>query len=419
MNSFSSGESAQRAYRELEETLQTNPLEVSISRLEDFLRQYPDFAQAHNDLAVLYYRIGNKLQTLGHYEKAARLNPLNNTFRKNLASFYFVEMGWVDDAIFIYTDILAKNQNDTEVLSALGIISADLDRGSEARTFFARLLELEPWNNDARAFLAELDSSRPTPANAVATPSDTEVSQGSTCEPGTVLGPESRRFFTSLLETEPSNQSARSLLSELNSSERSAPAAEPAATRTKTAEISSPDLDAILNDLRRTISKLDKQNRPDEIYANATSHLNQGDELGAIRELERLVQVCPSHALAHNDLGVLFLRRGVLAKSQYYQELAVKAEPTNATFKKNLAGLYFAELGKTDEAIYLLTDILRTNPNDVETLTGLARIALAIGRTGEATTFIQKVTELEPWNDEARELSGQIQGGNSFFLTGS
>jgi len=147
--------------------------------------------------------------------------------------------------------------------------------------------------------------------------------------------------------------------------------------------------------------------------------LNQGDEQGAVRELERLVQCQPTHALAHNDLGVLYQRIGVIAKSHYHHELAVKADPSDITFKKNLAGLYFAELGKTDEAIYLLTDILRTNPNDVETLSGLARIAVAIGRTDEAATFIQKVTELEPWNDEARELSGQIRGGNSFFLTGS
>jgi len=360
MNSFSSGESAQRAYLQLEQTLQTNSQGESISRLEDFLRQYPDFAQAHNDLAVLYYRDGNKLQTLGHYEKAARLDPLNGTFRKNLASFYFVEMGWVDDAIFIYTDILAKSPNDTEVLTALGIISMNLGRGTEARTFFSRLLELEPWNHDVRTLLSELHSA-PAVYSAPVT---------------------------------------------------SAPAA-------TNAQTPSPDLDAILADLRQTISKLETQQLPEDLYANAQNLLNQGDEQGAVRELERLVQSQPAHALSHNDLGVLYQRRGVIPKAQYHHELAVKEDPANVTFRKNLAGLYFAELGKTDEAIYLLTEILRTNPNDVETLTGLARIAVAIGRTDEAATFIQKVSELEPWNEEARELSGQVQGSNSFFLTGS
>ncbi len=265
-------------------------------------------------------------------------------------------MGWVDDAISIYTDILRKSPNDTEVLTALGIISSNLDQGSEARIFFSKLLELEPWNHEARAFIAELDTADATPKAATA-PSMTDSSQ-----------------------------------------------------------VTSPDLDAILADLRDTITRLDQKNQPNDMYANALALLNQGDEPGATRELEKLVQSQPSHALAHNDLGVLYQRHGVLQKALHHHELAVKQDPTNATFKKNLAGLYFAELERNDDAIFLLTEVLRTNQNDVETLMGLARIALTIGQTDEASIFIGKVTELEPWNEDARELSGQINGNNSFFL---
>ena len=419
MNSFSSGESAQRAYLQLEQTFQTISQGESISRLEDFLRQYPDFAQAHNDLAVLYYRAGNKLQTLGHYEKAARLNPLNSNFRKNLASFYFVEMDWVDDAILIYTDILSKNPNDTEVLTALGVISSKLGQNNEARTFFARLVELEPWNQEARALLAELEPTTMAPFSAATSHSETINSRTTDPEFNTILGPESRSFFTKLLEQEPGNPDACKLLQELDSKQEFPNSTVPARANSVNTEIPSQELDAILADLRQTISKLEKQSLPEDLYANAQNLLNQGDEQGAIRELEILVQSQPAHALAHNDLGVLYQRRGIIPKAHYHHELSVKEDPANTTFRKNLAGLYFSELGKTDEAIHILTDILRTNPNDVETLTGLARIAVAIGRTEEAATFIQKVTELEPWNKDARELFSQVQGGNTFFLTGS
>ena len=341
----------------MEHSLESSPLEESISRLEDFIRQYPDFAQAQNDLAVLYYRAGNKLQTLGHYEKAVRLQPENSTFRKNLASFYYVEMGWVDDAIFIYTDILAKTPNDTEVMAALGIISINLDRGTEARAFFTRLLELEPWNNDARMFLAELDSQQaPPPETITVSPTQAKL--------------------------------------------RTGPA----------------ELDAIIADLRKTITSLEDQNLPDDAYANAMALLNQGNEEGAVRELERLVQNHPSHSLAHNDLGVLFQRQGDIRTSRHHHELAVRHDPANATYKKNLAGLYFGELGMTDEAIYLLTEILRSSPNDVETLTGLARIAFTVGRPEEAAIFLRKVVELEPWNQDARELLGRLNSADGFFL---
>src|SRR5690349_17196083 len=62
--------------------------------IEDFVRHYPGFALAHNDLAVLYYRQGDLLRTLANYEKAHRLAPTNVLFRKNLADFYFVELEW-------------------------------------------------------------------------------------------------------------------------------------------------------------------------------------------------------------------------------------------------------------------------------------------------------------------------------------
>ncbi len=71
MNPLASGESAQRAYLQLEQTLQTISPEESISRLKDFIRQYPDFAQAHNDLAVSYYR--SKETNCRHLDTTKRL----------------------------------------------------------------------------------------------------------------------------------------------------------------------------------------------------------------------------------------------------------------------------------------------------------------------------------------------------------
>ena len=215
---------------------------------------------------------------------------------------------------------------------------------------------------------------------------------------------------------EPWNHEVRSLLAELESSPV-APSVTVRPHANASAQVHPTDLDVILADLRQTISKLEKQNLPDDLYANALALMKQGDEQGAIHELERLVQVSQPMPLAHNDLGVLYQMNGALAKSLYHHEMAVKADPDNATFKRNLAGLYFAELGRTDDAIFLLTEILRSHPDDVETLTGLGQIALAIGQQEAATTFIQKVTELEPWNTDARELLGQIQGDSSFFLT--
>lgn len=149
-------------YGRIRAELKTMDANEAIAVIEEFLINAPEYAEAHNDLGVIYYDKGNKLQTLGHYEKAVRLSPGNITFAKNLASFYFVEMGWVNEATRMYTDIMRLNPDDIDTLASLGIIAKTTNRLEEAGIFFGRILELEPWNEDARqAFLSVSSSSIP------------------------------------------------------------------------------------------------------------------------------------------------------------------------------------------------------------------------------------------------------------------
>lgn len=101
--------------------------EEGIRYIKQFLITYPSFAQAHNDLAVLYHRVGNTTLALAHYEKAARMQPDNITIRKNLADFYVVELGWLEDAVDIYMEVLKRNPRDTEALIALGQIGSAME----------------------------------------------------------------------------------------------------------------------------------------------------------------------------------------------------------------------------------------------------------------------------------------------------
>ncbi len=104
--------------------------EQMIVRVKQFLMTYPSFGLAHNDLGVLYHRQGNPTLALAHYEKAVRLQPENLVVRKNLADFYAVELGWLEDAVEIYLDVLKRNPRDTEALCALGKIGQLMDADS-------------------------------------------------------------------------------------------------------------------------------------------------------------------------------------------------------------------------------------------------------------------------------------------------
>lgn len=138
MNSIMVSESAAHdegaVYDRLSASLQALAPEEAIRRIKEFLATFPSFALAHNDLGVLYHQAGNPTLALAHYEKAARLQPDNTLFRKNLADFYAVELGWIEDAVDIYLEVVRRNPRDTEALIALGQLGAAL---SGARTLEA------------------------------------------------------------------------------------------------------------------------------------------------------------------------------------------------------------------------------------------------------------------------------------------
>jgi cytochrome c-type biogenesis protein CcmH/NrfG len=116
----------------------------------------PGIATAHNDLGVLYYNQGDKEKALDHYEQAVRLEPQNSNFMKNLADFYFVESGRIEDALALYNQVLENDAGDVEALMAIGLICEAVDRREDAGHFFSRVLEHEPWNVEAQKRLKNL-----------------------------------------------------------------------------------------------------------------------------------------------------------------------------------------------------------------------------------------------------------------------
>ena len=128
----------------------------AISELEKLIDRWPDHALAHNDLGVLFYRNGEKEKTLRHYEQAALNAPENATFQKNLADFYCVEMSELEKGLKIYLKILEANPSDVETLLILGDICAAIEKNEDAKVFYNRVLELEPWHLKAQEKLDAL-----------------------------------------------------------------------------------------------------------------------------------------------------------------------------------------------------------------------------------------------------------------------
>ena len=294
-------------YDRLSASLQSLGNDMAILRVKEFLATFPSFALAHNDLGVLHHQSGNLTLALAHHEKASRLQPDNILFRKNLADFYAVELGWIEDAVDIYLEVVRRNPRDTEALIALGQLGSAL---AGNRTLVAPPLR------------PQLDGVPVAEATPVV------------------------------------------------------PVFQPAVLPIKTDQ---------------------------ELYQQAQEFLRTANRSEAATLLQQLVERNPDNALYHNDLGVARYQAGDIAGAQAGYEQATALEPGNSLYVRNLADLYFAELGRADDAIRLYLELHRKNPRDVETLISLGHIAVAVDRIDEAKSFYRRALEIEPWNQEARQ----------------
>jgi tetratricopeptide (TPR) repeat protein len=307
---------AQNAYQRLSFSLDRSSVESAISEIKTFLKIFPDVALAHNDLGALLHKTGNALVALAHYEKANRMQPGNPVIVRNLAEFYFVELGWSDDAIEMLTGLLADNPNDFELLTTLGNISNQLGRPEESKIFYKKAFELDPANQELREIIAGLE------------------------------GPVSAAEYRSMPVLTP------------------APASEPVAIAQDSDDVS---------------------------------------------QLRKLIAREPGNAVAHNNLAVALFEVGNVAEAVMHYEQAVAAAPTNMLYRKNLADIYYSALSRTDEAIEIYTALLKDNPKDIEVLTALAIVSKANYLTEQARTFIKKVIDMEPWNNDARQFLADLK----------
>ncbi len=146
-----------RRYHEARKLVEKGDRTGAKQALYNLTVEFPKFALAHNDLGALYHESGEIEKALACYRKAVEIDPLNSVFQKNLADFYCVVLGKVEQAMEIYVNLLRHDAHDVEVLLAMGHICRMLDRKDDAADFYRRVLEVDQANESAVACLASLD----------------------------------------------------------------------------------------------------------------------------------------------------------------------------------------------------------------------------------------------------------------------
>jgi len=153
------------SYYHIQELINSGNIEKAIKELENLLAIQPKYALAHNDLGVLCYQCGSIEKALMHYEEAVRLEPDNLNFQKNLADFYCIEQGRIQDALEIYLKVLTEEPTDVETLMAVAHICNALNKSEKAKLFYDRVLDIEPWHLEANEKLNQINAAPQPEAN--------------------------------------------------------------------------------------------------------------------------------------------------------------------------------------------------------------------------------------------------------------
>jgi GT2 family glycosyltransferase/tetratricopeptide (TPR) repeat protein len=145
-------------YRQAQSNAATGDLVGAIADLTRILEDEPENATLYNDIGVLNYEAGNMNEALSCYEQAVRLDPDDIRLQKNLADLYLMGEGRAEDAMKLYVKMLEKDPQDVDCLLASGLVCICMKQPDDARIFFHRVLEIEPWNASAKQGLAQLDN---------------------------------------------------------------------------------------------------------------------------------------------------------------------------------------------------------------------------------------------------------------------
>ncbi len=89
---------------------------------------------------------------------------------------------------------------------------------------------------------------------------------------------------------------------------------------------------------------------------------------------------------------------------------AGKNEKKNLDLKKCQAACCWNGLCRAEDALKIYIDILKTHPDDIETLIAIGKICQSLNREDDAWIFYERVLEIEPANSDARSQLLQRRG---------
>jgi tetratricopeptide (TPR) repeat protein len=128
-------------------------------------------------------------------------------------------------------------------------------------------------------------------------------------------------------------------------------------------------------------------------YQKIQNLISGGNDEEAIARLEEFLWSFPDHSLAHDDLGILYFRKGDKDRARDHFLKSLRADPENWNAATNLADL-LVEQGQLEDAFQFYQRVLAERPDDEEALLGVAVVCQETGQLEDAEFFYRRVQEV-------------------------
>lgn len=162
-------------------------------------------------------------------------------------------------------------------------------------------------------------------------------------------------------------------------------------------------LGEVLRSRRRRNAEADAQ-----LLMERALSLRDSDIDGAIGCLERAVDMKPGNAEMHNELGVLLLAKGRLAKAEAQFLQAVNVDPGMPQPQANL-GVVYSRQNLPGKAVPYLEQAMRTAPGDVTHWLNLAAALRDLSRQDAAEELLRSALERFPGHPKLEFRSAMLE----------
>ena len=140
----------------------------------------------------------------------------------------------------------------------------------------------------------------------------------------------------------------------------------------------------------------------------------RGELRKAANEYNITLKLKPDYAAAHNNLGYVYFNQGLIEKAIEEYRTAIKIRPNLITIRNNLGKAYFSQ-GRLEEALKEYNIVAKLKPNNVDSHYNLGVIYQEKEMFDKAIQEYQKVINHDPKAADAHNNLGVIYAKNNLL----